>query len=127
MALEVTGANVHDVTQVEALLEKVPPVKGKKGHPKHKPEALYADRAYDSEPLRKKLRGRGIRPYLAKRGQAHGSGLGVYRWVVERTLSWLHNPRRLRVRYERRADIHEALVTLGSILICWSVYSHSFC
>lgn len=33
----------------------------------------------------------------------HASGLGSQRWVVERTLSWLHQYRRLRVRYERRA------------------------
>ena len=34
-------------------------------------------------------RRRGIAPALARRGSAHGSGLGVYRWVVERTLGWL--------------------------------------
>jgi transposase len=37
----------------------------------------------------------------------HGNGLGVFRGVVERTLSWLHQFRRLRVRYERRSNIHE--------------------
>ena len=36
------------------------------------------------------------------------------RWVVERTLSWLHQFRRLRIRYERRADIHEAFLTLAA-------------
>jgi len=55
---------------------------------------------------------------IAKRGTPHGSGLGKTRWVVERTLSWLHQFRRLRVRYERRADIHEAFLSLGCILIC---------
>ncbi len=30
------------------------------------------------------------------------------RWVVERTFAWLNQFRRLRVRYEKRADIHEA-------------------
>lgn len=29
----------------------------------------------------------------------HGSGLKNTRWVVERSLSWLHQFRRLRVRY----------------------------
>jgi replicative DNA helicase len=56
---------------------------------------------------------------LAKRGTDHGSGLGLYRWVVERPLAWLPPWRRLRVRYERRADIHEAFLTLGCALICW--------
>ena len=53
------------------------------------------------------LRKRGLGALLARRGQAHGSGLGIYRWVVERTLAWLHQFRRLRVRWERRAEIHE--------------------
>ena len=66
------------------------------------------------------LRELGIEPVLAKRGTGHGSGLGVFRWVVERSLSWLHQFRRLRVRYERRADIHEAFVSLACCLICWS-------
>ncbi|MBW3510602.1 transposase [Janthinobacterium sp. NKUCC06_STL] len=38
---------------------------------------------------------------------------------VERTLAWLHRFRRLRIRYERRADIHQALLSLACILICW--------
>src|SRR6266511_2702871 len=45
---------------------------------------------------------------IAHQRAPHGSGLGRQRWVVERTLSWLHQHRRLRLRYERRADIHEA-------------------
>ena len=41
------------------------------------------------------------------------------RWVVERTFAWLNQFRRLRVRYERRADMHLAFLTVGCILICW--------
>jgi transposase len=58
---------------------------------------------------------------LAHRGTAHGSGLGTTRWVVERTISWLHQYRRPRVRYERRVDIHEAFLTLGCVLICCKI------
>jgi transposase len=49
----------------------------------------------------------------------HGSGLGRWRWVVERTFAWLSQFRRLRVRYDKRADIHEAFLSLGCALICW--------
>ena len=49
----------------------------------------------------------------------NGSGLGRFRWVVERTFAWLNQFRRLRVRYDRRADIHEAFLSLGCALICW--------
>ncbi len=53
--------------------------------------------------------------------------LGKFRWVVERSLSWLHQFRRLRVRYERRADIHEAFMTLGCAMICWNTLNRGFC
>jgi len=49
----------------------------------------------------------------------HGSGLGRWGWVVERTFAWLSQFRRLRVRYDKRADIHEAFLSLGCALICW--------
>jgi hypothetical protein len=44
--------------------------------------------------------------------------------VVERSQSWLHQQRRLRNRYERRSDIHEALVMLGCIRICHNMLSN---
>jgi transposase len=62
-------------------------------------------------------------PWLAKRNTEHGSGLGRWRWVVERTFAWLNQFRRLRVRYEKRADIHEGLLLLGCALICWNFLS----
>jgi len=45
--------------------------------------------------------------------------LGRWRWVVERTFAWLNQFRRVRVRYDKRADIHEAFLSLGCALICW--------
>jgi len=45
--------------------------------------------------------------------------LGRFRWVVERTIAWLHQFRRLLVRYERRADIHEGFLGIACCLICW--------
>jgi transposase len=77
------------------------------------------DRGYDAESIRQGLRDRRIVPFLAKRNTEHGSGLGRWRWVVERTFAWLNQFRRLRVRYEKRSDIHEAFLSLGCALICW--------
>jgi transposase len=51
---------------------------------------VLGDRGYDAEVIRQGLRLRGIRPWLAKRNTNHGSGLGRYRWVVERTFAWLN-------------------------------------
>ena len=43
----------------------------------------------------------------------------LLRWVVERTFAWLHNFKRLLIRYERRADMHNALLALGCCLVCF--------
>ena len=74
---------------------------------------MLGDRAYDAEKIRAGLRAKVIQPLLAQRNTGHGSGLGRWRWVVERTFAWLNLFRRLRVRYEKRADIHEAFLLLG--------------
>ena len=76
------------------------------------------DRGYDSEPVRILLRWLGITPVLAARNTEHGSGLGVYRWFVERTISWLHSFGRLRRRLDRLTDIQEAFLELGCSMIC---------
>ena len=88
---------------------------------------ILADRAYDAEEkIRKPLRQRGIRPMIARRNTEHGSGLGKIRWVVEGAFSWLFKQRRLRVRYEKRDDIHQAFLNIGCPLICWNRVS-GFC
>jgi len=127
LAASLTGANRHDVTQLLPLVKAIPPVCGKRGRPRQRPERVQGDRAYDSDPHRRELRALGIKPVLAERGVPHGSGLGVFRWVVERTLSWLHQYRRLRIRYERLPSIHEAFLSLGCSLICWNFLTPGFC
>jgi transposase len=114
-----TGGNRHDVTQLMPLLDAVPPIRGRVGRPRRKPRALVADRGYDFDKYRRLLRARGIRPMIARRGVVHGSGLGRWRWMVERTLAWLHQYRRLRIRWERRAHIHEGFLKLAVCLTCW--------
>lgn len=121
-----TGGNRNDVTQLLPLLDAVPPVRGRRGRPRRRPQAVFADRGYDHDIYRKKLRARGILPVIARRGTSHGSGLGRYRWVVERTFAWLHGFRRLRIRWERRADIHEAMLKLACCLITMRQL-HSLC
>jgi transposase len=118
LAATVTGANAADVTQLLPLVDKIPDLSGEHGDKPTKPEELYADRAYDSEPHREGLRDRGVEPKIPKRRTEHGSGLGVYRWVVERTQSWLHGFRKLRLRTDTDGAIHKAFVALGSALIC---------
>jgi transposase len=114
-----TAANRHDVTQLIPLIDAIPPVRGKVGAPLRKPEEIMGDRAYDSAHHRMELSCRGIRAAVARRGEPHGSGLGIFRYVVEQTIALWHQFRRLRVRYDKRDDVHEAFMTLGCSMICW--------
>jgi transposase len=132
LAVLVTGAHRHDVPQLLPLLEAIPPVRGKRGRPRRRPRRVQGERGYDAAPHRQARRAWGITPVLAQRGTDHGRGLGLSRWVVERTLAWLPQWRRLRVRDERRADIHEAVMlpsnqaaANGGLWRLW--YSHSYC
>jgi transposase len=119
LAIQLTGANRNDSLQALALVDAIPPLQGLLGRPRCRPDCVLGDRGYDAEAIREGLRERGIVPLLAMRNTEHGSGLGRWRWVVERSFAWLNQFRRLRVRYEKRADIHEALLALGCALICW--------
>ncbi|MER6240696.1 IS5 family transposase [Streptomyces clavifer] len=117
LAVSLTGGNRNDVTQLMPLLAKIPSGPGLVGRPRRRPDALFGDRGYDHDKYRRLVWARGIKPVIARRGVAHGSGLGVHRWVVERTIAWFHGFRRLRVRWERRDDIHEAFLGLATCLI----------
>src|SRR5437868_15012891 len=125
LAWTVTGGNRNDVTQVVPLIERVPPVRGKVGRPRKRPGRVVADRGYDHDKYRRELRRRGIGSEIARRQTEHGSGLGRYRWVVERTFAWLHQFKRLLVRYDRRAEIHDAFLALGCCLVCFRRLRHS--
>jgi transposase len=94
-------------------------VRGKVGRPRRRPDRVTADRAYDYPSRRRELGQRGIKAEIARRNTEHGSGLGRYRWIVERTFAWLHQFKRLLVRYDRRADIHKAFLALGCCLGCY--------
>jgi IS5 family transposase len=96
------------------------PVRRPRGRPRKRPEKLHADKAYDFPRCRKALRKRGIKSRIARRGADPSERLGRHRWVVKRTLSWLNRYRRLKVRYERRADVHRVFLDLGCALICWN-------
>lgn len=61
LAILITGANRHDVTQLLPLVEAIEPVAGKRGRPRAKPKQIFGDRAYDSEPHRKVLKKNGDR------------------------------------------------------------------
>jgi transposase len=122
LAVAVSAANTCDGLALIPLVQAVPAVpavRSRRGPRRRRPGKLHADKGYDYPHLRAWLRRRRITPRIARRGIAHGSGLGRQRWVVERSFAWLHAFKRLRTRYERRADIHLGLLQLACALICY--------
>ncbi len=126
LAVVLTAANVHDSQALEELVDAVAPIhgpRGRPGRPRKRPEKLHTDKAYDFRHCRETLRRRGIKGRIARRGKETSERLGRHRWVVERTLAWLARYRRLAIRYERLADMHEAFLHLGCSLICLNYLS----
>ena len=126
LAALLTGANRHDSVVFEELVDAVPPIKRPRGRPRKRPAKLHADKAYDIPRCRRACSRRHIKVRLARKGVDSGERLGRHRWVVERTLAWLNRYRRLTVRYERRADIHRAFLSLGCALICSNYLQEGF-
>ncbi len=89
------------------------------------PQRLILDRAYDSDPLRDRLEQRGIdmicphRTNRIKAARQDGRRLRRYkrRWVVERTIGWLQNFRRLVVRWEHKLLMYRAFVHVACLMI----------
>ncbi|WP_371793443.1 IS5 family transposase [Streptomyces sp. NBC_01471] len=112
-----TAANVNDVTQTLALVDGIPPVAGRPGRPRRRPEALLGDKGCDSN--RDELRHRRILPVISRKGSPNIKGIGKLRYVVEQTFALLYHFKRLTVRWEHRTELHDAFLSLACGLICW--------
>jgi transposase len=119
LTVVISGANVHDSQVFELVIDTIPEVyNGRPGRPRFRPKKVHADKGYDYPSCRKMLKDRGIIPRIARRGIESSERLGKHRWVVERSHAWLKGFRRLRIRFERRDDIHLAFLYLGCALVC---------
>jgi IS5 family transposase len=128
LVVDITPANTADCNMLQPMLDKIPSIQGSRGRPRFRPAKLHADKAYDHIFCRAGCRVRGIVPRIARRGIESKERLGRHRWVVERTIAWLHGAyRRLATRYERRADIHRAFLSIGASLVCFNFVAAAFC
>lgn len=118
LGLTLTAASEHDSIQFEGLIAALPAVKQPFGYRRKRPDKVHADKGYDYPRCRRFLAQRGILVRIARRGIESKQHLGKHRWAVERTFAWLTAFRRLTIRYERRADIHVAFLTLACAIIC---------
>jgi hypothetical protein len=113
-----TPANVRDEEPAIEMLKSIPPIQGPRGRPRRKPEAFQGDRGYGFPGVIRMVLAMGIKSLLARRGSEHGSGLGKTRYVVERTLAWFGQNRRLKICYEKSGEHFQAFHELAACLIC---------
>ena len=118
LAVHVASASPHETKLVEATLEQ--------RFFADLPKRLIGDRAYDSDRLDERLMNHYgiemIAPHSSIRTRTltqDGRGLRRYRgrWKVERLFAWLHNYRRIVVRWERYPENFLAMLHLASAII----------
>ena len=116
VAVGIESATPHEVTLVEKTLDAL--------FVDETPELLIGDKAYDSNPLDKRLlEERQITLIAPNRSNTtktqDGRPLRRYkrRWKVERLFSWLQNFRRIQTRWEKYAHNYQGFVKLGCIII----------
>jgi transposase len=113
----------HKFAETALALIRVP--RSGRGRPRTKPARVVADKGYDSDPLRERLRRRNIDfivPYRCNsvlRRYQDRRKLRRYRrrWKVERTIAWLQNFRRVQVRYDRIFAVYQGFVHLACLII----------
>ena len=118
VAIDIQSASPHEIKLVEATI--------KRRFIKKAPKRMIGDKAYDSDPVDQRLlKEHGtelIAPHKANRKRPNtqdGRALRCYkrRWKVERFFAWLHNFRRLGVRYEFHAQNFLGMLQLACAII----------
>ena len=119
VACMATAANVNDTVLFERLFLAAFVVMARI-------RSVFADKGYDAERHRRLSRVFRVAPFIHKRRQPHGSGLGQHRWPVERTLSWLLENKRLSLRYDRCGFIIQSLLQIGCIFLVAAKLAREF-
>jgi transposase len=124
LGVQLASANPHETTLIESTLERVS-VPRRRGRPRKNPTRLIYDKGGDSDPLRARLKRRGIDlicPHKSNRRKPPTQDrrkLRRYRrrWKMERCIAWVANFRRLVVRYERNINLYQAFFHVACLLI----------
>src|SRR5207253_1070735 len=96
MGVQLASASPHETTLIESMLEQVS-VPRRRGRPRKNPTRLIYDKGGDSDPLRNRLKKRGIElicPHKSNRRKPpsqDGRKLRRYkrRWKMERSIAWI--------------------------------------
>src|SRR5262245_44578162 len=123
LGVHLDTASSAEVCLAEATLDAVQ-LEDEQGS-RCQPERVIADRAFDSNRLRRQFWQRGIEPVIPARKNNNratdqdGRKLRRYarRWLVERTIAWLGNFRRLLIRYDRFLRSYAGFFHLACVVI----------
>ena len=119
LSLVVTGANRHDVTQLELVLEEIII-----DRPTDIQQNLCADKGYDGQPALEIIVSHGYIPHVKRRGEEIqekkcNPTWKARRWVVEVSHSWFNRFRKILVRYEKLSDTYMALLHMAAAIITY--------
>lgn len=122
LAVVATGANRHDVTQVEKVLDSV--VIDRPEPTSEAAQHLCGDKAFDSKDAREAIEARGYIPHIRSRREERQEKLSkpghrARRWVVEAAHSWMNRFRKILVRFEKTDRAYLGLVHLACAIIAW--------
>lgn len=118
LSLAVAGANTHDIKLVADTLNDL-----QTGRP-GKRLNLSMDKGYEAEWLEGYLKSRRYEPHIQSRKEESDAirttGFKAYRWVVERTHSWMNRFRRVLTRWEKKVENYEAMLHFACGIIVWN-------
>ena len=122
LSIVVTGANRHDVTQLEVVLDSI--VIPRPEPTAEQPQHLCADKGYEGKSAYQSMVERDYIPHVRRRGEEIEAkkavpGYRARRWVVEVCNSWFNRFRKILVRYEKTLSSYIALIHLAAAIICW--------
>jgi transposase len=121
LSMVATGANRHDVSQLEAALDSIvvqrPDIF-------ERPQHLCLDKGYAGEPALEIVVLRGFIPHIKSRGEektegAHNPEHKARRWVVEVAHSWINRFRKLLVRFEKLTTSYLGLLMFACAFIAF--------
>lgn len=122
MAIVVTGANRHDVSQIERVLDSIVIERPEPTYENQ--QHLCADKGYTGEPALEVIVLRGYTPHVVSRGEEkknkeYNKNYKARRWIVEVAHSWLNRFRKLLVRFEKTDTSYYGLLTLACAFIAF--------
>ena len=121
LSIVATGANRHDVSQLERLLNLI---EVQRPDIFERPQHLCLDKGYAGEPALEIIVVRGFIPHVRGRGEERvekreNPGRKSRRWVVEAAHSWMNRFRKLLVRFEKLASSYLGLLMFACAFIAF--------